>query len=96
MKITKAVRKNEKIIAYVETDEPMFQDLNLETKEVIKSSKEKIVKIVEVNDLHDDDLNKESILKELEKKEEIIFENVELKAEEIKEKAKAKKGIREW
>lgn len=96
MKITKAVRKNEKIIAYVETDEPMFQDLNLETKEVIKSSKEKVVKIVEVNDLHDDDLNKESILKELEKKEEIIFENVELKAEEIKEKAKAKKGIREW
>lgn len=96
MKITKAVRKNEKIIAYVETDEPMFQDLNLETKEVIKSSKEKVVKIVEVNDLHDDDLNKESILKELEKKEEIIFENVELKAEEIKDKAKAKKGIREW
>lgn len=96
MKITKAVRKNEKIIAYVETDEPMFQDLNLETKVVIKSSKEKVVRIVEVNDLHDDDLNKESILKELEKKEEIIFENVELNAEEIKEKAKAKKGLREW
>jgi len=96
MKIAKAVRKNGKITAYVETDEPMFQDINLETKEVIKSSKEKVVKIVEINDLHDDDLNKENILKEIEKKEDIVFENVELNAEEIKAKAKDKKKIKEW
>ena len=96
MKITKAVRKNGKITAYVETDEPMFQDINLETKEVIKSSKEKVIRIVGINDLHDDDLNKVSVVNEIEGKEDKVVEKVELNAEDIKAKAKDEKKIKEW
>jgi len=97
MKIITAIKKDGKIKAKVETDAPLWTEININTGEVKKQSSEKLVLNVEINDLHDDDLNKYKIISEVEKivaPENIIYENTPLDSAEIKEKAKKKDGLK--
>lgn len=97
MKIITATKKDGKIKAKVETDSPLWTEINVNTGEVKKQSSEKMVLNIEINDVQDDDLNKNKILSEVEKivaPETVIYENTPLDSAEIKEKAKKKEGLK--